>query len=117
MDSSASKHMTGFKHNLVNYRDKKFNVKVELSDDGTYDIKGFGPASFQLQSDNVFHIDEILYVPGLKKNHISVAMWPSGSYILNSLHQREGSHVALKWGFELYHDYRNSSEWTLQNHR
>jgi hypothetical protein len=35
MDSGASKHMTGFKQNLVNYRDKKFNVKVELGDDGT----------------------------------------------------------------------------------
>jgi hypothetical protein len=27
MGSGASKHMTGFKQNLVNYRDKKFNVK------------------------------------------------------------------------------------------
>jgi hypothetical protein len=49
MDSGASKHMTGFKQNLANYRDKKFNVKVELGNDGTYDIKGFGSASFQLQ--------------------------------------------------------------------
>jgi hypothetical protein len=40
--------MTGFKQNLVNYRDKKFNVKVELGDDGTYDIKGFGSTSFML---------------------------------------------------------------------
>jgi hypothetical protein len=49
MDNGASKHMTGFKQNLANYWDKKFNVKVELGDDGTYDIKGFGFASFQLQ--------------------------------------------------------------------
>ena len=68
MDSGASKHMTGFKHNLVNYRDKK----VELGDDSTYDIKGFGSTSFQLQTGYVFHIDEILYVPGLKKNLISI---------------------------------------------
>jgi hypothetical protein len=74
MDSDASKHMTGFKENLVNYRDKKFNVKVKLGDDGTYDIKWFGFASFQLQSGNVFHIDEIIYVPRLKKNLISVAV-------------------------------------------
>jgi hypothetical protein len=56
VDSGASKHMIGFKQNLVNYRDKKFNVKVELGDDGTYAIKGIGSSSFQLQSDNVFHI-------------------------------------------------------------
>jgi hypothetical protein len=65
IDSGASKHMTGFKQNLANYRDKKFKVKVELGDDGTYDIKGFGSTFLQLQLGNIFHIDEILYVPGL----------------------------------------------------
>jgi hypothetical protein len=80
MDSGASKHMTGFKQNLANYRDKKFNVKVELGDDGTHDIKGFGSASFQLQSGNVFQIDEIIYVPGLKKNLISVVVLESKGY-------------------------------------
>jgi hypothetical protein len=59
---------------------KKFNVKVELGDDGTYEIKGYGSAYFQLQSDNIFHIDEILYVPGLKKNLISVAVLESKGY-------------------------------------
>ena len=72
--------MTDFKQNLMNYRDKKFNVKVELGDDGTYDIKGFGSTSFQLQTCNVFHIDEILYVPGLKKNLIIVAVLESKGY-------------------------------------
>jgi hypothetical protein len=38
--------MNGFKQNLVNYQDKKFNVKVELGDDGTYAIKGVGSTSF-----------------------------------------------------------------------
>jgi hypothetical protein len=46
VDSGASKHMTSFKQNLVNCQEKKFNVKVELGDDGTYDIKGFGSTSF-----------------------------------------------------------------------
>jgi hypothetical protein len=64
----------------VNYREKKFNVKVELGDDGTYAIKGFGSTSFQLQLSNVFHIEEILYVPGLKKNLISVAVLESKGY-------------------------------------
>jgi hypothetical protein len=55
-------------------------VKVELGDDGTYDIKGFESTSFQLQTGNVFHIDEILYVPRLKKNIISVAVLESKGY-------------------------------------
>jgi hypothetical protein len=102
MDNTASKHMTGFKQNIANYQDKKFNVKVELGDDVTYDIKGFGSASFQLQSGNVFHIDEIIYVPSLKKNLISFAvlenkgysiaftkgnalMWPSNGYLSSTM--------------------------------
>jgi hypothetical protein len=39
IDSGASRHMTGFKQNLANYQDKKYKAKVELGDDGTYDIK------------------------------------------------------------------------------
>jgi hypothetical protein len=46
VDIEASKHMAGLKKNLVNYQDNKFNVKVELGDDGTYDTKGFGSTSF-----------------------------------------------------------------------
>jgi hypothetical protein len=74
--------MRGFKQNLVNYGDKKFNVKVELGDDDTYAIKGVGSASFQLQSSNVFHVEEIIYVPGLKKNIISVAVLESKGYTI-----------------------------------
>jgi hypothetical protein len=103
--------MTGFKQNLVNYRDKKFNVKVGLGDDGTYDIKGFGSTSFQLQTGNVFHIDEILYVPGLKKNLISVAVLESKGYLVAFFKGK--TLVAFKWEFELNHDNRNSREWTL----
>jgi hypothetical protein len=80
VDSGASKHMTCFKQNLVNYRDEKFNVKVELGDDGTYAIKGVGSTSFQLQSGNLFHVEEIIYVPGLKKNLILVSVLKSKGY-------------------------------------
>jgi hypothetical protein len=72
--------MTSFKQNLVKYRDNKFHVKVEFGDDGTYDIKGFGAASFQLHTGNVFHIDEIIYVRGLKKNIILVAVLERKGY-------------------------------------
>jgi hypothetical protein len=72
--------MTGLKKNLANYQDKKFKAKVELGDDGTYEIKGFGYSSFNFQSGNIFHINEILYVPGLKKNLISIPVLESKGY-------------------------------------
>ena len=80
IDSGASRHMIGFKYNLANYQDKKFKAKVELGDDDTYDIKEFGSTSFQFQSGNIFHINEILYVPGLKKNLISIPVLESKGY-------------------------------------
>jgi hypothetical protein len=80
IDSGASRHTIGFKQNLANYQDKKFKAKVELGDDGTYDIKGFGSTSFHFHSGNIFHINEILYVPGLKKNLISVSVLESKGY-------------------------------------
>ena len=66
--------MIGFRKALADYKGKKFNVKVELGDDSTYTIKGVGSASFQLDSGTITHIEEILYVPGLNKNILSMAI-------------------------------------------
>ena len=64
--------MTGFRKALTSYRKKKFTNQVELGDDTTYKIEGVGSASLQLDLGNVLHIEDILYVPGLKKNLIYV---------------------------------------------
>ena len=65
--------MTGNRGALTSYRKKKFTTQVELGDDSTYKIEVVGSTSLQLDSDTVLHIDDILYVPGLKKNLLSVA--------------------------------------------
>ena len=73
VDSGASRHMTGYKSALTNLKEKKFFVEVELGDNATYEIKGVGSASFQLNCGGL-HIEEILLVPGLKKNLISIVV-------------------------------------------
>ena len=65
--------MTGNRGALTSYRKKKFTTQVELGDDTTYKIEGVGTTSLQLESGTVLHIEDILYVPGLKKNLLSVA--------------------------------------------
>ena len=68
--------------------------------------KGYGYVFFQLQSGNIFHIDEIIYVPGLKKNLISVAVLESKGY---SIAFTKGK--ALMWSSnedEHCYDYWNS---------
>ena len=53
---------------------------MELGDDASYAIKGTGSISFQLDSGIVLHIEEVLYVPGLKKNLIYVGTLESKGY-------------------------------------
>ena len=67
VDSGASRHMTGLCDALTSYRKKKFTNQVELGDGTTYKIEGVGSTTLQLDSGTVLHIEDILYVPGLKK--------------------------------------------------
>ena len=64
--------MIGFCEELTSSKKKKFTTQVELEDDTTYKIEGVGSTSLQLESGTVLHIENILYVPGLKKNLLSV---------------------------------------------
>ena len=65
--------MTGNCGALTSYRKKLFTTQIEVGDDSTYKIEGVGSTSLQLDSCTVRHINDILYVPGLKKNLLSIA--------------------------------------------
>ena len=47
---------------------------MELGDGSTFDIKGVGSTKIQFDSGMLINVEEILYVPGLKKNVISVTV-------------------------------------------
>ena len=47
--------------------------KVALGDDYQYPIKGIGEASYKLDSGTPMKMKEVLYVPGLKKNLLSIS--------------------------------------------
>ena len=95
IDSGASKHMTGQKKILSKLEEKNSPQKVSLGDDYQYPIKGIYEASYKLDSGNPLKMKEVLYVPGLKKNLLSISaldkkgfrvafidgqvlMWPKG---------------------------------------
>ena len=46
--------------------------KVKLGDDYQYPIKGSGEASYKLDSKKSLNMKDVLYVPGLKKNLLSI---------------------------------------------
>ena len=72
--------MTGFKNILSNFRKKTCAVQLQLGDNSCHDIKGVGSTSFQLKSGSIIHIDEILFVPGLRKNLLSVSALEDKGY-------------------------------------
>ena len=98
IDSGASKHMTRQNKTLSKLEDNNSPQKVSLGADYQYPIKGIGEASYKLDSITPMKMKEVLYVPGLKKNLLSilaldkkgymvafivgqVLMWPKGKSI------------------------------------
>jgi hypothetical protein len=73
IDSGASKHMTGQRNILSCISKKKFSQKVTLGDDYQYPIKGVGESNHKLNSGNSLKMKDVLYVPGLKKNLLSIS--------------------------------------------
>jgi hypothetical protein len=80
IDSSASKHMTGKKNTLSCISEKKFSQKVTLGDDYQYPIKGIGESNYKLDSENSITMKDVLYVPGLKKNLLSISTLDKKGY-------------------------------------
>ena len=74
--------MTGFKDSISNAKKKRFHTKVELGDNGTYVIEGIGSTSLKLDSGWSLHLEEILYVPGLKKNLLFVSVLEEKGYTI-----------------------------------
>ena len=53
--------------------EKNSHHKVSLGDDSQYPIKGIGEASYKLEYGTPMKMKEVLYVPGLKKNLLSIS--------------------------------------------
>ena len=74
IDNGASKNMSWFKGVISNLKEKQFACMVEMGDNSKYSIQGVGDTYFQLSSRDILHVDEILYVPNLKKNLLYVSI-------------------------------------------
>ena len=65
--------MTGHEDSLSWLTQKDYSHKVQLGDDYQYTIKGMGEASYKLRTGKFMKMKEVLYVPGLKKNLLSIS--------------------------------------------
>src|ERR1700728_1379350 len=80
LDSGASFQMTGDRYLFSDLEDKDLGVHIEMGDDGRYSATGIGTISFERESSKPFVLKEVMHVPGLKKNLISVAMLEGKGY-------------------------------------
>ena len=64
--------MIGYKDSLSCLVQKESPHKVIIGYDSQYSIKGMGESSYKLDSGNSMKMKDVLYVPGLKKNLLSI---------------------------------------------
>ena len=131
IDNGASKHMTGFKESFVKLSEQESPHKVKLGYGYQYPIKGSGDSSYKPDSGKSMKMKEVLFVPGLKKNLLSiyaldakgirvafidgqVIMWPKGKTIEDAIviGEQEGGLYKLKGHPEqaLLHDTVETNE-------
>ena len=65
--------MTVKKKTLSRVEEKNSPQKVSLGDGYQYSIKGIGESSYKLDSGTSMKMEEVLYVPGLKNNLLSIS--------------------------------------------
>ena len=55
-------------------------MHIEMGDDGWYSATSIGTITFERESGNPFLLKNVMHVPGLKKNLVSVAMLEDRGY-------------------------------------
>eukprot|EP00253_Pinus_taeda_P014515 PITA_14515 len=80
LDNGASFHMTGDKILFSTLEEKDLKIRIELGDDERYSVSGVGTVSFQREHGAIITLTEVKYVPGLKKNLVSITMLEEKGY-------------------------------------
>ena len=72
--------MTGDKELFSDLEEKDLQMHIEMGDDGRYSAISIGTITFGRESGNLFLLNNIMHVPGLKKNLVSVTMLEDRGY-------------------------------------
>ena len=80
IDSGASRHFTGYKEAHYNLIEKETNLEIFLGDNSKYPVKDVGNVTLQLNHGNTIHLQDVLYVPDLKKNLVSILAMEDKGY-------------------------------------
>jgi hypothetical protein len=72
IDSGASRYMTEYKDDLTDLVEKESSLHVVLGDNDKNNVKWVRTSTFQLDSDIPLQLSEVLYVPRMKRNLVSI---------------------------------------------
>eukprot|EP00253_Pinus_taeda_P004315 PITA_04315 len=80
LDSGDSFHMTGDKSLFSTLEEKDLKMRIEMGDDGKYNVSGVGTVAFQREHGAPFTLTDMKYVLGLKNKLVSGAMLEDKGY-------------------------------------
>lgn len=72
VDSGAIHHLSGYKEVLSILVERETRLNIILGDNSTQPVKGFGSVKFQLNSRELVLLHDVMYVPRLMKNLVSI---------------------------------------------
>lgn len=81
IDSGASRHITGFREHLDTLVENS-NEEVTIGDDSNYPVMGIGTCNINLKSGISLQRTGVLFVPGIKRNIVSVSALEDKGYRL-----------------------------------
>ena len=55
-------------------------MHIEMGENGWYNVTGIGTITFKTESSNPFLLNNVMHVPGLKKNLVLVAILEDKGY-------------------------------------
>jgi hypothetical protein len=73
IDSGASSHITSVRENFTDLRDTEVRIDISLGDNRIVTVAGIGTVSFRREDLPPISFTDVLLVPGMKKNLISVS--------------------------------------------
>jgi hypothetical protein len=73
IDSRASRHMTGYRQRFSDLKDTEVRIEISLGDDKVVTVAGVGTVAFRRYGLPPISFTDVLYVPGMKRNLISVS--------------------------------------------
>jgi hypothetical protein len=80
IDSGTSRHMIGYIGHLTDLVGKESRLHVVLGDDAIYTVKGVGSTSLQLDFGTPLHLSDVLFVPGMRRNLVSISTLENKGY-------------------------------------